>query len=256
MSLQRPLISAVLAAGLALSLVACGGGSKTTGSSTPSTTSSATPTPTPTASSTTPTVAPTTPAAPKPRTKAELTKALLALSDMPTGFSVDNSSDEEDGSGLSSKDSRCADVVKLFNADTAPGSKATASRSFSGGQNGPFIDEDLDGMPSATAATALVNRARAAIRSCKQVTVKITGVGSSPAQISEVAAPKVGSSRFGVRFSAVSGPLEGLELTFVIAALGDVVLGMSFDDPTQIEGALTAAVGKANKVLGTPKAGA
>ncbi len=256
MSLQRPIVSAVLAAGLALSLVACGGGSKTTGSSSPSTTSSATLTPTPTASSTTPTVAPTTPVAPKPRTKADLTKALLALSDLPTGLSVDNSGDEEDGSGLSSKDSRCADVVKLFNADTAPGSTATATRSFTGGQNGPFIDEDLDAMPSATAATALVNRARAAIRSCKQVTVKITGVGSSPARISEFAAPKVGSTRFGVRFSATSGPLEGLEINFVIAALGDVVLGMSFDDASQVQGAVTAAVGKANKVLGTPKAGA
>src|SRR5207247_3807501 len=82
MSLQRPIVSAVLAAGLALSLVACGGGSKTTGWSSPSATLSATPTPTPTASSTTPTVAPTTPAAPKPRTKADLTKALLALSDL------------------------------------------------------------------------------------------------------------------------------------------------------------------------------
>jgi hypothetical protein len=255
MSLQRPLISAVLAAGLALSLVACGG-SKTTGSSTPSTTASATPTPTPTASSTTPTVAPTTPAAPKPRTKAELTKALLALSDMPTGFAVDNSGDDGGGGGLSSKDSRCKDVVKLFNADTAPGSTATATRSFTGGQNGPFIDEDLDALPSASAATALVSRARAAIRSCKQVTMKITGVGSSPVHISEVAAPKVGSTSFGARFSAASGPLEGLEITFVIAALGDVTLGMSFDDPSQIQGAVTAAVGKANKVLGTPKAGA
>ena len=256
MSLQRPIVSAVLAAGLTLSLVACGGGSKTTGSSSPSTTASATPTPTPTASSTTPTVAQTTPTAPKARTKAELTKALLALSDLPTGLSVDNSGDEEDGSGLSSKDSRCADVVKLFNAKTVPGSTATATRSFTGGQDGPFIDEDLDAMPSATAATALVNRAQAAIRSCRQVTLKITGVGSSPAKISEVSAPKVGSTRFGVRFSATSGPLEGLEINFVIAALGDVVLGMSFDDPNQIQGAVTAAVGKANKVLGTPKAGA
>jgi hypothetical protein len=253
MHVKRSLVSAALAAGLALSLVACNGGSDTGSSSTPS--AMPTPTPTPTTSSTTPTVAPTTPAAPKPRTKAELTKALLAIEDLPTGLAIDNSGDEGDG-GMSSKDSRCADVVKLFNADTAPGSTATVKRSFTGGQNGPFIEEDLDAMPSAPAATALVNRARAAVRSCKQVTLKITGVGSSPAQISEVAAPKVGSARFGVRFSATSGPLEGLELTFVIASLGDVVLGMSFDDPSQIEGAVTAAVGKAGRVLGTPKAGA
>jgi hypothetical protein len=131
---KRSLVSAALAAGLALSLVACNGDAKPDSASTPS----ATPTPTPTVSSTTPTADPTTPAAPKPRTKAELTKALLQLSDMPSGFAVDDSGEgEDDGSGISSTDSRCKEVVKLFNAQAAPGSTATASVVFSGGESGP-----------------------------------------------------------------------------------------------------------------------
>ncbi|TCO48644.1 PknH-like protein [Kribbella antiqua] len=252
MRVKRSLVSAVLAAGLALSLVACNGDSKPDSASTPS----ATPTPTPTASSTTPTVAPTTPAAPKPRTKAELTKALLGLSDMPSGFAVDDSGDgEDDGSGISSTDSRCKEVVKLFNADTAPGSIATAGVVFSGGESGPFVQEDLDALPSAAAATALVNRAKAAIRSCKKVRLTLTGAGTSPARISEISTPKAGTARVGVRFAATSGPLEGFQVTFVIAALGDVVLGMSFDDPSLIGDGVTLAAAKANRTLGTAKAG-
>jgi hypothetical protein len=150
MSLQRPFVSAVLTAGLTLILVACGGDSKPEGAASPSSTPSATPTPTPTATASTPTAVPTpTPMptkAPAPRTKATLTKALLALEDLPAGFAVDPDSEGDDGTELSSTNSKCAKLIQLFNADASTGAKVGVSRGFSGGQNGPFVgDEPCEG---------------------------------------------------------------------------------------------------------------
>ena len=252
-----PVIATVVTAGLALSLVACGGGSKSTGATSPSTAPVSTPasTPTPATSSSAPSNVPTTPAAPAPRTKAELTKALLALADLPPGLAIDPDT-SDDGSRLSSTNSHCATLVKLFNADTAPGAKVSVTRLFSGGQQGPFVEEDLDALSSPAEVTKLLATTRAAIRSCRQVKLTIPGEGTSPMQVSEVAAPKAGTTPVAVRFAATSGPLEGLEVTFAMAGLGDVVLAVNVDDPTDLEGATTAAAEKATKVLGTAKAGA
>jgi hypothetical protein len=252
MSLQRPLVSAVLALGLTLTAVACNGDSKPDSASTPS----ATPTPTPTASSSTPTVVPTTPAAPKPapRTKATLTKALLALADLPAGYAVEPVPAGDDGSELSSTNSKCKKLIQLFNADVSPGAKITVDRGFSGGQNGPFVAERLEAMPSAAATTALLAASRAAVKSCSEVKLTIDGAGTSTVSVTEVAAPKAGTSPFAVRFAADSGPLEGFETTFAFAGLGDVLLSMNFDS-SDIEEPTLAAAEKATKVLGTAKTG-
>jgi hypothetical protein len=256
MSLQRPLVSAVLAAGLTLILVACGGDSTPESGATPS----ATPTPTPTATSSTPSAVPTTPAAPTtqapaPRTKATLTKALLALEDLPPGFAIEPDAEgDDDGTSLSSTNSKCAKLVRMFNADTTPGSKIGVGRGFSGGQNGPFIGETLEAMPSAQAATAYLATVKAAVKSCSKAKLTIEGAGSSTVTITEVAAPKAGTSPIAVRFSAASGPLEGLEVTFAFAALGDVLLAMDFDS-SDIEEPVLAAAEKAATVLGTSTTG-
>jgi hypothetical protein len=58
-----------------------------------------------------------------------------------------------------------------------------------------------------------------------------------------------------VRFSAASGPLAGLEVTFAFAALDDVLLTMDFDDSSDVEEPMIAAAEKAAKVLGTSTTG-
>ncbi|MEI8408230.1 MULTISPECIES: hypothetical protein [unclassified Kribbella] len=251
MSLQRPLVATVLAVGLTLTAVACGGDSKPESASTPS----ATPTPTPTATSSTPSVVPTTPAAPAPRTKAALTKALLALEDLPAGFAVEPDTGGDDGGELSSTNSNCKKLLQLFNADVSPGAKVTVERGFSGGQNGPFVGERLEAMPSAKATTALLAATRAAVKSCTKAKLTIDGVGTSAVSITEVAAPKAGTSPIAVRVAAQSGALEGLEVTFVFAGLDDVLLSMNFDDSSDIEEPTLAAAEKATKILGTAKTG-
>ncbi|MEU4191178.1 hypothetical protein AB0E69_04710 [Kribbella sp. NPDC026611] len=253
---MRPFIAAAITAGLALTLTACNGSKPSASnspSSTPSSTPATTPTPSTPPSSSTPVVTPS--PAPKVRTKAELTKALLALADLPPGLAIDPDN-SDDGSRLSWSNSRCKTLVTLFNAQTPPGAKASVTRLFSGGQQGPFVEEDLAAMASPAEVTKLLATTKAAIRACHQVKLTIPGEGTSPMQVAEVSAPAAGTTPVAVRFSATSGPLEGLEVTFAVTGLDDVVLAVNVDDPSGLEGATTAAAEKAQKVLGTAKAGA
>jgi len=252
---MRTFVATAVTAALALSLVACAG-SKTDTTTAPSTTQSSTPTPTPVpTTSSTPSAAPTTPAAPAPRTKASLTKALLALEDLPPGFAIDPDAEGDDGTKLTSTNAKCAKLVKLFNADTSPGAKVAVTRGFSGGQDGPFVQETLEAMPSAKATTAHLATIKAAVKSCTKAKLTISGAGTSTVAITEVAAPKAGSAPVAVRFAADSGPLEGLEVTFAFAGLDDVLLSMNFDF-ADIELSALAASKKASRVLGTTTAGA
>jgi hypothetical protein len=254
----RSLLSLVLAAGLATTLAACNDKSDKAATP-PSTSTSSTPPPSTTPAPTTPSV---TQSAPVPvgRTKAELTKALLALPELPTGFSIDPDAagpDDEssDDLKLASKDARCKDLVVLFNAVASPGSKATAYQSFTGGQDGPYFDEELDAMASPAAATALLTRTKTAIKSCKKATLTVAGAGTSTVTVSEISVPKVGTNPVGGRFTATTGKMAGLEIFFAFTGVGDVVIAMSFDGGDQVEGALDAAVTKASKALGTAKTG-
>ncbi|MFF1821786.1 hypothetical protein ACFVWG_31065 [Kribbella sp. NPDC058245] len=254
MSLQRPITAAVLAVGLGLSLVGCQGDDKpAAGASNPTTSAptTATSTPTPTAS------APTTPAAPAPapRTKASLTKALLALEDLPSGFAIDPESAGDDaGTKLTSSDAKCKPLVKLFNDDVPPGSKVSVSREFSGGQEGPFVGEQLDALPSAAATKAYLASVKSAVSSCKKAKLTISGAGTSPVTVAEVSAPKAGTGPTAVRITAAGGPLQGLEIHFVFTAFDDVLLSMNFDSG-DIEDPTLDAADKVHQVLGTSTQG-
>ncbi|WP_328992827.1 hypothetical protein OG394_01075 [Kribbella sp. NBC_01245] len=254
MSKIHPVLVAVAA--LPLALTACSG-SEPGSAPTPSVTPSATPTTTPSTPSITPT--PTQPSAPGPRTAAQLTKALLELKDLPSGFSVEpDEAAAEDDVKLSSKDARCARLVALMNTDNPPGSKASAGRSFSGGQDGPYIDVSLDAMGSTQAVTALQKSFKTAIGACRTITLTVPGEGSSPMQVREVSAPVAGQNPVAVRFTATGGGLEGFELTMVTTGVNDVVMALTFVGalPQEIDGATGGAVAKATKLLGGAKAGA
>lgn len=243
-------LRAIAATALIVALTSCSGDPESTGTAPPS----VTPT---TASATTPTpVAPPTPTKPPvapARTAAQLTKALLGLDDLPAGISIDtDSGDEGDDVTMSSKDPKCARLVAYSNAETAPGSKASAYRSFSASEQGPFIDEGLDALGSPVAVQTLQNSFRQAIRSCRGMSLSIPGEGRSPITVREVSAPKVGSGPAAVRYSASSGPLEGLEVTMVSTGVQDVVVSVTVmgGAPGDIEFLTKAAVDKVTKTLG------
>ncbi|MFC0624099.1 hypothetical protein [Kribbella deserti] len=256
MSKINPVLVAVAA--LPLALTACSGGSDSGSAPAPTTSSTPTVTPSPTpAPSVTPTPTPApsvtpTPTSTAPRTAAQLTKALIELKDLPSGFSIETDEDGDDDVKLASKDARCARLVTLMNADALPGSKASAERSFSGGQEGPYIDETLDALGSAQAVTAFQKSLKSAIGSCRTITVTIPDEGSSPVQVREVSAPVAGQNPVAVRLTATGGPLAGLELTMVSTGVSDVVLGLTFVAalPDDVDGATETAVEKATKILG------
>lgn len=261
--MTKSLRTVACSAVLMLAFTACSGGTDS-GSPTPSSASSSTPAPASTSpSSTPPAVTPSAvpssnpPAAPA-RTAAQLTKALLALADLPPGFSLekDDAGDDSDVT-VSSKDSRCAKLVAYTNADNPPGSKASAGQSYSGGAQGPFVDESIDAMGSPAAAQALQKSFKQAVTACRTMTLKVPGEGSSPISVREVSAPAVGTQPVAVRFTATAGPLEGFEVTMVTVAVNDVIVAVTVINgpPEDIEGATTAAVEKAQATLGASRSG-
>jgi hypothetical protein len=244
------------ATALMFALTACSNGSgdasTAPATTTSSTSTSASPSATPTPITTPTAVPPSTPTAKPARTAAQLKKALLALTDLPPGFSIEPDDGGDGGDVvLSSKDSRCARLVAYSNADNPPGSKASAALSYSGGAQGPFIDESLDAMGSAAAVRTLQRSFKQAVVSCRSMTLKVPGEGTSPISVRQVSAPQAGTDPAAVRFTATSGPLEGLEVTMITTGIDDVVLALTVVDglPEDIDGATTTAVDKAKVTL-------
>lgn len=107
------------------------------------------------------------------RTKAQLRKALLTLTDVPAGFEL-ISGGKDDGAKASSSSAKCAPLVRLLNQKTMPGSLARATVSFSGGEDGPALDQTLDAAKSAAAAAGSIASYRNAVKNCDAVTYSVS----------------------------------------------------------------------------------
>ncbi|HWD79858.1 MAG TPA: hypothetical protein VG497_13280 [Kribbella sp.] len=228
-----------LAAALAFSLTACGGNDKKEAAPPPSSPAS-----TPT---TTPSDAPATPVS---RTTAELTSALLVLADVPSGFSIDH--DEDDGSKpFSAPTSRCKTLVKYLNATKAPGATVSVTRTFTGGQEGPYIDYGLDAMGTAAEVSDLRDSYADAVESCSKVTLKTEGSGNTSMKVEKITAPAYGTKPFAFRLTGTSGPKRGLEYAALVTGVGDVILsvGVLAGQGGELEPATEAAVTKARQTL-------
>lgn len=195
---------------------------------------------------------------PKTRTVVEIRSALLKLTDLPSGFVVEPANvDGVDIGAASSRNPKCAPLVKLSNAKTAPGSMAATNVTFSGGPSGPFIDESIDALGSADAVQALQSSLRSAVAACRQLTVTVPGQSAFTMKIVEVPAPKFGDHTFATRMTVAGGLMNGLEITQVTAGVKDVALSITFVAPTpqDVDGGTMAAVSKAEVVLSGAKAG-
>ena len=223
---------------------------------TPSATPSAPATPAPSATTPRPsTAAPTKPApstpAPAKRTEADLRKALLSLEDVPPGFEV-QPDDDSGGQKATTPRSECKALVKMLNANTLPGSKTGVRTAFSGGPDGPFLQESIDAMGDATVARTFVAGYRTAVKKCRTVSLTISGAGTSTLAVREISFADIGDTSFAARFRATSGPLEGFELIQVASQSADLVVSMTAIDldPTDAEVATQEAVAKAQTKLG------
>ena len=243
---QLTLAPLALATALALSLTACGGDDKKSG---PAPSTPAGTTPAPSVTSSTPSE---TPGEPVTRTAAELTKALLVLSDLPTGFTLEKDAPDDNTKPFSSPSSRCKTLVKYLNAIKAPGSKASVSRSFSGGQEGPYIDFGLDSMGTAEKVADLQGTYEDAADSCSNLTLKAEGEGSTSMKVEKITAPRFGTGPFALRLTGTSGPKRGLEYTAATTGVNDVIVSVGvLAGQGELDAATEAAVTKAQQVLKT-----
>ncbi|MDQ2756537.1 MAG: hypothetical protein M3Y71_08230, partial [Actinomycetota bacterium] len=198
--------------------------------------------------------------APRPRTEAELTKALLGLDDLPPGWSVETPGQggaDNASPAMAATTAACRDFVALGNAPSAPGSRAGAKSSFSAGQSGPFIDEGIDALGSRAKVAALLARVEAANRSCKTVTLTLAGAGRSTFDVAVVSPPRAGDHPVAVRITARGGDLDGLELTQVVTGVDDTVVSLTLvgSIPDDVASSTEAAVDKATTALGATAAG-
>jgi hypothetical protein len=239
--------SLALAAALTFTLTACGGGDDK---------GSAPPTPAPSAPSSTPPAAVEATTDPATglvvRSEADLTKALLELTELPSGFTRE---DEEPDDGSKppfwTSSGRCTALVKYLNATKAPGAKATVSRSFTGGQEGPYIEFGFDSLGSEAKVGSLREKYADAVASCPRVSMRADGDSSTTMQVDELTAPKYGTDPLAFRLMGVSGPKRGLEFTALITGVNDVMLSVSVlaGDEAVLEAASEAAATKALAVL-------
>ena len=233
-----------LATALTLSLTACGGDDDKKDAGTPLT-------PAPSSTPSAPQSTEPTSTVPVTRTTDELTKALLELSDLPSGFSQEKDEPDDGSKPFSSSSSRCKTLVKYLNATEAPGSKASVTRTFTGGQEGPYIDYGLDSMGTAAEVAHLRDSYADAIDDCTKVTLKTEGSGNTSMKVEKITAPAYGTKPFAFRLTGTSGPKRGLEYAAAVTGVDDVILsvGVLAGQGGELEPATEAAVTKARQVL-------
>jgi len=189
---------------------------------------------------------------PDPADEGRAEQGAAELKDLPSGFSLEPEDPNDESTGtFSSASSKCKTLVKYLNSEKAPGSKTSAARSFSGSQEGPYIDFGIDSMVTTKAVRTLQTSYKQAVESCKKVTLRVPGQGSSPMQVVEIPPPNFGEQPFAFKLTGTAGPLEGRELTAATTGIGDVILSVSIlaGQEGELDGATEAAVDKARTVL-------
>lgn len=228
-AVKRTLIGVLAAALSTLALSAC----------TSSESDAATPSPSPTTAQ---------------RSEAALKQALLGVEDLPEGYEVQPEAEEGSATPVArSDDPKCAAFVRLINAESLPGSKASALVAFAGGPEGPFAEEWIEAMGDAGAVAAIQTQLQSSVDECDEVTVSLPGAGAADMELTTVEAPAVGGNPIAYRMRATDGALDGFEITFVHTGVADTLLTMNFVaiDPSEIEGLLAAAHAKAARALGS-----
>lgn len=79
---------------------------------------------------------------------------------------------------------------------------------FSGGEDGPAVDETLDALRSVSSAAGFVDRYRKAVKDCDAVTYSVPGVGTSTLHARAISFDDMGDDSFAGR----SGALDGFEV--------------------------------------------
>ncbi|HEX8003621.1 MAG TPA: hypothetical protein VF519_13090 [Mycobacteriales bacterium] len=230
---MRRLLAA--AAGLLLALAGCSADGGSPRADTVSVSPSATPSPTAGAA-----------------TEAQLAGALLAVGDLPTGWSVDDDEDDDDEDPIQG----CPELAAL---DDRIGERPNAEVSFARAELGPFFSESAGTFRDAGDAAAAVRRLTHALGSCPSFTYTDDDGKKQRARIAALSFPQVGDETFAARMSV---EFEGgrISVDFAVVRVRQHVLllaGTSVTtvfgggqlDPADLERLVRAAVTKASGAL-------
>jgi hypothetical protein len=134
-------------------------------------------------------------------TKAQIKKALLTINDMPTGYSIDSSNDDDDDTP-----SGCKPLDSLPDTDQYPDS---AEINFTKGSFGPFVGEGITALPEGQ-AHKLLGELADALSKCSTFSSKNDDGTTTKATLQPLSFPKLGDETFAVRLAMDA---EGFPLT-------------------------------------------
>lgn len=240
-----PTVRRTCAALALLLLTACSGDAKSERADTitatpPSPTASATPTPTPSRAS-------------KVATTAQLRAALLAVDDMPTGWSTEQD-DEDDDDSFSEGCKPLAALDEAFEDDTDEPEVLYAQ-----GELGPFVNQAIGSLPSAAEVSKRMAALKAALGKCPSFQYTDDEGDTQKVRIAPVSFPRLGDETLASRLTV---EFEGGTLSMTVLAIrvrnhAMLLTGMSVTTvfgggqltPADLERIARTAVTKAEKRL-------
>jgi hypothetical protein len=197
-----------------------------------------------------------------PFSQAELEQRLLALSDMPPGYTVEpSSSSSSAGGGVSSSDPACQPLADLGAKGKPPESFASAETpQFDGSATGPFIDSDLASFATPAAAQAFLDKITAAIQGCKQFTETEADGTKIDISVSPFSFPAKGDSSSATRLGlSIAG--QPVQADVVVARVGSTLVavtntGLQATDSALTESIIDKAIAKVKNPGTAPSSGA
>lgn len=155
-------------------------------------------------------------------TAGQLSTVLLSAEDLPAGYRVDTSPDEED-EDQDFGDSECA--KELEELDDEDDAAAKVERTFDKGKDGLVsLEQSVESYADEDALAADFSATRKAIGACKQITFTTEGMPVT-LTVSDLDVPERGDDTIGFR---MKGQVSGfpIELLFGIHRLGHNVVGV------------------------------
>lgn len=225
--------------------------------STPAPTATATPTPSPSHTPTpTSTPTPTATSTPRPLTEEELTAALLALEDMPTGWTL-RTSDEDEDEDVDEDEDDTGDTYTFMGQELPRRALFTVDVGFERGQFGPFLNHSITAYPPGDAAAALADIA-GVIQSSEPYTLALDDGTSLLMELSPMSFSALGDESVAARSSTDQVPILGLmQVNVVYIRRENVVMrldGISFAlqqlEVGQVEALAQRALEKLDEALG------
>ncbi len=166
-----------------------------------------------------------------PSTSEDLTNALLTLSDMPSGWAVDDSSGwAVDDSGVDEDDDDDQSLCEEVNLDHLEGLEAATARAlFSMGQLGPFLIQSLTTFEERDDAETVMNGFRQTIEGCREWVEDEDGT-IVKWTLREISFPDLGEDSVAFRMSTMTpfGPMKAdyVAVRYSPRFGGDAVINM------------------------------